>query len=156
MFVLLFLIWLIFNGKITVEITIFGLVIAAVIVLFMCKFMDFSLKKELKLYKNFFWFIKYIAILVWEIIKANLCVISLETTQQFDLEPVLVTFTSPVKTKVGKFLLANSITLTPGTITVSQEGDTFVVHALDSSLAVGLDSSVFVKQILKLEEREGK
>lgn len=156
MFILLFLLWLILNGKFTVEIAILGLVISAVILLFMCKFMDFSLKKELKLYKNFFWFVKFIAILVWEIIKANLSLISLETTQRYELEPVLVSFTSPVKSSVGKFLLANSITLTPGTITVSQEGDEFVVHALDSSLAVGLDSSVFVKQILKLEEREGE
>lgn len=156
MFILLFVVWLIFNGKFTVEIAIFGLVISAVILLFMCKFMDYSIKKEIKLYKNFFWFVKYVAILILEIIKANLCVISLETSQRFDLEPVLVTFTSPVKTKVGKFLLANSITLTPGTITVNQDGDQFVVHALDSSLAVGLDSSVFVKQILALEEREGK
>ncbi|MCQ2524384.1 MAG: Na+/H+ antiporter subunit E [Lachnospiraceae bacterium] len=151
MLVLLFLVWLIFNGKFTVEIAIFGLVISAVIVLFMCKFMDYSMKKELKLYKSFFWFIKYIAILVWEIIKANLSVISLETSQRYELEPVIVTFKSPVKTSVGKFILANSITLTPGTITVSQENDEFVVHALDSSLAVGLDSSVFVEQILKLE-----
>lgn len=153
MAIFLFILWVIFNGKITLEISVFGIVITAVVFTFMCKFMDYSINKELRLYKNFFWFIKYIFILIIEIIKANAAVIKLVFTSKYVLEPVIVSFNTPVKGKVARFLLANSITLTPGTITVSLEDDTFVVHCLDSSLAPGLDSSVFVRELQKMEER---
>lgn len=153
MAVFLFLLWIIFNGKITLEITIFGLAITILIFLFMCKFMDYSISKEVKIYRNFFWFLKYICILFSEIIKANVAVIKLLFTEKYVLEPVIVSFESPVKGRVAKFLLANSITLTPGTITVSLEDDKYVVHCLDSSLAVGLDNSVFVTELKKMEAR---
>jgi multicomponent Na+:H+ antiporter subunit E len=48
-------------------------------------------------------------------------------------------------------LLANSITLTPGTITVSVHGDEFCVHALDSSLAEGIEEGGFVHILRKME-----
>ena len=47
MFVLFFLLWVIFNGQWTLEIAIFGVVIAAVMYAFVCKFMDYSVKKDL-------------------------------------------------------------------------------------------------------------
>lgn len=153
MFLLLLLIWIIFNGKITLEIVLFGMAVSAAVLAFMCKFMDYSIKRELSLYRNFFWFVKYLCILIWEIIKANIAVIKLMITSRYELEPVIVSFKSPVKSKFAKVLLANSITLTPGTITVSQEEDNFVVHCLDSSLAPGLDSSIFVEQLKKMEEK---
>ena len=59
-----------------------------------------------------------------------------------------------LRTNAARVLLANSITLTPGTITVSQEGDEYVVHCLDKSFAEGLDNSIFVTLLQKLEEEE--
>ena len=67
------------------------------------------------------------------------------------MEPVLVSFSSDMKTDLGKAFLANAITLTPGTITVMLENSEFVVHCLDKSLAAGMDSSVFVQLLKKLE-----
>ncbi len=60
-------------------------------------------------------------------------------------------FNIPFKTDTARFLLANSITLTPGTITVAVEGDKFIVHCLDKTLAEGIESSVFVKLLKKIE-----
>jgi len=48
-------------------------------------------------------------------------------------------------------LLANSITLTPGTITVSLDDDEYTIHCLDASLAEGLENSEFEKALMKLE-----
>ena len=53
-------------------------------------------------------------------------------------------------------LLANSITLTPGTITVSVEGNRFCVHCLDWELADGVEDSVFVELLKEMEEKEAK
>ena len=49
-------------------------------------------------------------------------------------------------------MLANAITLTPGTITVTLEGSEYTVHCLDESMAEGIQDSEFVKYILKFEE----
>ena len=49
--------------------------------------------------------------------------------------------------------LANSITLTPGTITVDLHDNHFTVHALDASLVDGLDDGVFVQQLMDMEEK---
>ena len=49
--------------------------------------------------------------------------------------------------------LANSITMTPGTITCDIDDDVFIVHALDVSMSEGMDESTFVEQIKKMEEK---
>ena len=73
-------------------------------------------------------------------------------TSRYELEPALVTFHTNLKTESARVLLANSITLTPGTITVSLDEDEYMVHCLDKSLGIGIDESVFVEMLTKMEE----
>lgn len=154
MYILFFLIWIIFNGNITLEITVFGLVIAALMYAFVCKFMDFSVKKD-KLYcKKIFRILQYVGVLIWEITKANFAVIRLITSSRYELEPVLVHFKTDLKTRQARIILANSITLTPGTITVTLQEDEYVVHCLDKDLAQGMNHSIFVELLEKLERTE--
>lgn len=155
MFLIYFLAWIIFNGRVTIEIVIFGLVIATVVFAFVCKFMDYSIQKEKLFYKKIFSFIKYVVVLVKEIVKANLAVIHMILTDKEVMEPVMVRFHTNLKSKTARVVLANSITLTPGTITVSLEGDEYLVHCLDKSLAEGMEDSVFVKMLEEME-KEGK
>ena len=152
MLVLYFLLWVIFNGNFTLEICIFGVVIAAALFVFTWKFMDYTPKKEIMFYKKFLLFIGYTLLLVKEIVKANFGVIHMILSQREEIQPVLATFRSDIKTATGKAFLANAITLTPGTITVSLEGDQYVVHCLDETLAEGMNDSQFVEYIKKLEE----
>ena len=49
-------------------------------------------------------------------------------------------------------LVANSITLTPGTYTVKLEGKEYAVHALDDSFQPGIEYSAFFRMAKKLEE----
>lgn len=155
MFLFFFLLWLIFNGSITLEIVIFGIVIASVMFAFVCKFMDHSVKKELFYYKKSGSFLCYVVILIWEIIKANISVIHLIINNRESVEPVLVTFRTDLKTSTARMILANSITLTPGTITVSLDENQLVVHCLDKSLAEGMEDSIFVKMLEKMERIGG-
>jgi len=152
MFLLFFIVWIIFNGQITTEIVIFGLVIAAAVYGFAYKFLDYGIKREIINIRLFFYIIRYLAVLVVEIVKANLQVAGMIGTAKYELEPALVTFHVNLKTESARVLLANSITLTPGTITVSLDGDEYMVHCLDKSLGVGIDTSVFVKMLTKMEE----
>ncbi len=154
MYILFFLAWIIFNGSITLEIVIFGVVIAAVVLAFMCKFMDYSLKKEANVYKKSIWFLAYVVLLIREIVKANLAIIPRILTVEEEMDPVIVKFKTSLKSDFTKMLLANSITLTPGTITVALEGDEYTIHCLDTSLAEGLENSDFEKALKKLDEEE--
>ena len=153
MFVLFFITWIIFNGNITTEIVIFGLVIAVAVLTFLCKFMGYSLKKEGILYRRLLMFMGYVFVLIVEIVKANISVIHMIVTHKEIVEPIIVKFKVDLKSETAKVILANSITLTPGTITVSLEEDEFVVHCLDKNFAEGMENSLFVKLLQKMEKR---
>lgn len=152
MYILFLLIWIIFNGKITLEIVLLGLVIAGVMYAFICKFMEYSTQKDKYLMKKFGQIVYYIMVLIIEIVKANLITVRFILSYKYQTEPVLVTFRADLKTNMAKMVLANSITLTPGTITVSLENDEYVVHCLDKTMAVGIDNSIFIRLLRKMEE----
>ena len=145
-------VWVIFNGNLTLEIFLIGLAVAAAVFGFTCKFMDHSLEKELRMYKLFFKMLHYIVILVLEIIKANIAVVKTILSDREEPEPVLVSFHSDMETAFGRTFLANAITLTPGTITVSVEAQEYLVHGLDESFAEGMDSSVMKKMLKEMEQ----
>lgn len=151
MYLLYFLLWVIFNGNLTLEICLFGIVIAAVIFAFTCKFMDYSIEKEKKLIRTSGKFLRYVCVLVSEIVKANMAVIHMILSEKEELKPALFHFKADMKTPTAKALLANAITLTPGTITVDLEDSKYTVHCLDESLAPQSDDSVFVKMISEME-----
>ncbi len=151
MFVLFFLIWIIFNGQLTLEIAAFGIVIAGVIYLFICKFLDYSPRNDIILCKRLFLLLHYVFVLVVEILKANGAVFRMIYSAKYNIEPAVVHFKTTLHSTFARVLLANSITLTPGTITVSLKDDEYVVHCLDQELAMGIDSSIFVKLLERIE-----
>jgi multicomponent Na+:H+ antiporter subunit E len=152
MLLLFFLAWIIFNGNITLEIVLFGVVIALGMFAFICKFMDYSIHKELRFYKLVPVFFQYVYLLVKEIIQANLTVCRMILSRKEIVEPVIVHVHTNLKTETARVILANSITLTPGTITVSMTDDDLLVHCLDKSLAEGMEDSAFVKLLEKFEK----
>lgn len=152
MLVLFFLVWVIFNGRLTVEIAVFGIAVACAMFAFVCRFMDYSFQKEFRFYKKIPAFAQYLYCLVKEIIAANLTVCRMILTRKERMEPVLVRVHTDLKTETARVILANSITLTPGTITVSMTGQELLVHCLDKTLSEGMEDSVFVKLLQKIEE----
>lgn len=153
MFILLLLIWFIFNGKITWELTILGMILCACIYFFMCRFMDYSLKKDVSLMRRSVSFLYYTGVLIVEIIKSNLQVMHLTLTDREIVEPVIISYQTRLRSKLGRVILANSITLTPGTITISLEEDELVIHCLDKTMAEGIENSIF-EQLLEKMERQ--
>lgn len=145
MSVFIFMLWIVLNGRITFEIVLFGLAVTALIYTFLVKVLGYPATMDLRIAKNIPISILYIFNLLWEIIKASVTVIGLALTPNAHPDPVLVEFHSGLPGNFLNVLLANSITLTPGTITVLQKGDHFVIHALKREYAEGLDESSFVK-----------
>lgn len=152
MLLLFFLAWIIFNGRVTLEIVLFGIAISLAVFAFLCRFMDFSIQREWNFYRRLPWFARYVYVLLREIVSANLAVIRMILTRKETMEPVLVRVRTNLKTETARVILANSITLTPGTITVSMTEQELLVHCLDKSLSDGMEDSVFVRLLEKMEE----
>ncbi|MDD3164946.1 MAG: Na+/H+ antiporter subunit E [Oscillospiraceae bacterium] len=149
MFILLMLFWVILNGKITLEILCFGAVFSAVLYWVTCKLCGFSARMDLRGFANVGKFFHFCVMLFCAIVSSNLHVMHQILKPRIDISPSIVTFHVPLRKRFARFFLANSITLTPGTITISTDPDTYCVHALDAHSAEGLDSSslfTFLKQ----------
>ena len=152
MLLLFFLIWVVFNGRLTLEIALFGIAVAGAVFAFICRFMDYSLQKERSFYKKLPLFLQYLFCLVKDIIVSNITVSHMILTRKETMEPILVHVHADLKTETARVMLANSITLTPGTITVAMTEDDLLVHCLDKSLSEGMEDSTFVRLLQKLEE----
>jgi len=151
MYIVFLLLWILLNGQFTWEIFFFGLVIAGAMYAFVCRFLEYSLELDILIIRKLPYIIKYIVILVWEIVKSSIGAIKLAGSFRNQIDPVIVKFKTDLKTDIAKTVLANSITLTPGTITVALEKDEFIVHALDVDLVKGIDDSVFVHMLREME-----
>lgn len=68
--------------------------------------------------------------LLLEIVKANVSVITRVLGPRHAIDPAMVSLRTRANSDLGKALFANSITLTPGTVTVDVDGDRVKVHAL--------------------------
>lgn len=72
----------------------------------------------------------YAAWLLGQIVKSNIGVIARVVGPRHAIDPAMVSVRTKARTELGKALFANSITLTPGTVTVDVDGDELKVHAL--------------------------
>lgn len=149
---LLWILWIVFNGRLTWEIALIGFAMTGAIYFFCNRFLGYSLKKELLFLKRLPKLIAYYLFLVREIFKANVQVIRILLDFKRDVKPCLVLFKAKPRSPWGKAALADSITLTPGTITVDVDENRYTVHCLDESMAEGLTDSAFEKRILDIEE----
>ncbi len=96
----------------------------------------------------------YILWLTWQIVLSNIAVLKLAFAQRSALQPQIVRYRTPLKSDFERFLLANSITLTPGTVTIKILGDTFYIHAIDDSAAAGLNGEMDRRIARIFETRE--
>jgi len=93
----------------------------------------------------------YYAWLIKEIFLANLTVVKHIWLGNKSISPVFATITASQKTEIGKVIYANSITLTPGTVTVNIEDDKFLVHALLQESIEDLESGEMDRRVTQLE-----
>lgn len=133
------------------ELTVLGAVLCACIYFFICRSMDYSVKKDILLMRKSVFFLRYVGILIVEIVKSSMQVLQLVLTDREIAEPVIISYKTRLKTDLGRAILANSITLTPGTITISLEEDELIIHCLDKTMAEGFENLVFEELLEKME-----
>ncbi|MBQ3484804.1 MAG: Na+/H+ antiporter subunit E [Clostridia bacterium] len=151
MYFLLFGFWVLLNGQWTTEIAIVGAIVCAALYAFMCAFMGYSPKKEWKIARRIPHILGYFVYLVGEVFKSAFGVIRLIWSPSMVIEPEVTSFKTKLRTDAGKVILANSITMTPGTITVDVQEDEFLIHCLDTSFDVGQEGFDMEDRVMKLE-----
>ena len=120
-----------------------------------CIFLEYSVKKDIAVCKVSGLALCYVFLLLWEIIKANVGVMRFVYNEREEVEPCVVEMETPFEINCLNVILADSITLTPGTITVELTENKFTIHCLDQTMAEGMEDSSFV-QLLRKIEREVK
>ena len=78
-----------------------------------------------------FWMFYYFGVFLKALIVANLDVARRVISPSLPINPGIVKFKTKLKTNYSKMVLANSITLTPGTLSIDVVGDTFYIHWID-------------------------
>ena len=156
MILFLFLFWILLNGRFTLDsgmlqIVVTGAVLVAATTLFAVKFLGYKLAYEITLWKKLPLMLAYVALLIKEVVCSGLSMAGrIVKNQPYD--PIIVTFDPPLKSKLARVVLANSITLTPGTITADLTDECFTVHCIDASLAEGIEHCSFVKLLERIEK----
>lgn len=152
LFIALCVLWVILNGRVTLEICIFGVVISLVICLFARKFLCYGQEKSTHPVRNAGLMIRYLLTLIGEVVKASVAVVRISFAGRLHFEPAIVYFKTDLKRSSLRVLLANSISLKPGTVTVILDDGRYCVHCLDKALAEGINTSAFVRLLKRMEE----
>ena len=126
-FILSLIFWFLLTFDFTVANLIVGIVAAAIT---SAVFGRFFISNVYKLFqpKRYFWFVIYLFVFIWECIKANFDVAYRVLHPAMPIRPGIVKVKTTLRSDMAKMLLANSITMTPGTISVDIIGDCLYVH----------------------------
>ena len=89
--------------------------------------------------------------LIWEIVKSAWSVSKIILDPKLPISPTMTTVTAGQKTVVGVNVYGNSITLTPGTVTVGVQGKKFAIHALTQDGAADLEAGAMDARVTRFE-----
>lgn len=124
-FVVAFVIWMLLVWDTNVQVLIAGLIASAIVAVLFHE----VLPKEPYVFLSpvrLFWLLVYLPVFFYYVLKANLDVVYRALHPQMPINPGIVKITTNLKTESGITALANSITLTPGTLTVDLTDDGFL------------------------------
>jgi len=144
---------IIISGKLTVEIGLIFGGVSIVVFLFCQKYLGYSISKEKIILRNTFFTMEYLWCVFKNLILSSISVIKLIYKKENITRPYLISFSSGINSDFLNMVLANSISLTPGTITVDQSGQEFTIHCIEKSLADGIENSDFARILRKMEAK---
>lgn len=155
MFPAYLVLWIILNGRITLEIVLVGVAVCLLLTLFTMKLTGQTFKQEMLGFFCVFRYVGYFALLVADMFRSGWRIVMLVLHPKREVRPKMKHVRTGIRQEGHQVLYANSITLTPGTITVELEDGRFWVHALDASLLEGLEDNAMTRKLERLEETKG-
>jgi len=127
LFVTLFMFWVLLNGSLAPDTLAIGCVASIVIAVLFRDGLSFLF--EFRILPSSLWAsVQYFAYFIKELIVANVRLAIIVMSPSLPIKPGIVKVRTRLKSRMGRLLLANSITLTPGTLTVELEDDWLYIH----------------------------
>lgn len=156
LFILSLIFWLLLTFKLTVPNIIVGSVASLICSLLFGRFFIKNVYKLIQPHR-YFWFVIYLFVFIWECLKANIDVAYRVLHPAMPIRPGIVKVKTELKSDLAKMLLANSITMTPGTISVDIIDDNLYIHWIyirseDPDVYTGMITGAFEKYIKRIIE----
>jgi multicomponent Na+:H+ antiporter subunit E len=154
-FIFLFSFWVVLSGNFQVKYLVIGVFASGLVTYLTNEFIykarsvergsgiGYIMKRAVRL-------ILYLPWLILAIMKANIKVASILIKPRMPIDPVLLQFETKLSKRVSLVTLANSITLTPGTITVGLEKGKYIVHSLTRECAEDLETGVMQNKVARI------
>jgi multicomponent Na+:H+ antiporter subunit E len=156
LFILSLIFWLLITFRFTLPNFIVGSVAALLTTLIFGKYFIHNVYKFLQP-QRYFWLILYLVIFIWACLKANLDVAYRVLHPAMPIKPGIVKVKTELRSEFARTILANSITMTPGTISVDIIDDVLYIHWIyvhseDPDVYTHIISGQFEKYIKKIFE----
>lgn len=149
-FIILLVFWMLLSGEFDVV-----LITSAVVSCLLVSYMSHDLligDADIRVgAKRLIRFLKYFPWLFYQIILSNIDLVYRTLHPGMPIDPVIVKFKNDFKTEMGMAILANSITITPGTVTIEVNKNEFIVHAIGKEPAEGLLAGEMQKRVKEIE-----
>ncbi|MFZ2341088.1 MAG: Na+/H+ antiporter subunit E [Bacteroidales bacterium] len=155
-FILGLVFWLLLTFRVTLPNVIVGSAASLICTLIFARYF-FENTGKLINPRRWFWFLIYLAVFIWSCIKANFDVAYRVLHPRMPIKPGIVKVRTTLKSEFARMLLANSITMTPGTLTVDIIGDDYYIHWIyirsqDPEIYTRMITGVFEKYIKNFAE----
>lgn len=150
--VLLYLFWLMLSWEFDDQHLWLGAVIVFLVTSFSGNFLLNPKERPHINWIDLYYIILFIVTLFWEMVKANIKVAYIVLHPNMPISPGMIRIKTHLQTDLGKVILANAITLTPGTLSVELAGDSLLIHGLTRGDLEGVSEHPLERILLKIEE----
>lgn len=130
MFLTLMTFWVLLNSSVDPEVLVIGAGVSLLISLIFCAKCDVFSEINFTP-KAIVATVMFIITFIGALVRANLSITKRVLSPSLPLNPGIVQVKTKLKSKVGRMVLANAITLTPGTFTLELDGEDFYIHWVD-------------------------
>ncbi len=137
-FALFLAFWILITASVSWDNILRGLTVSLLVTLTLRFVLRTKLPEDITLLFLLVRFPLFLVMLAWDVIKANVNLAYLLLKPRLEVDPVMVRFRTELRGDFRKTVLADSITVTPGTLTVDARGDELLVHCLTPSHKDGL------------------
>lgn len=148
--IIMFVFWILLSGKFS-----FILLMSGIISSLLVSYLSHDLligKSDITLgIIRIIRFVKYLPWLLWQITLSNIDLVYRTLHPKMPIDPRIISFKNEYKTETGMVTLANSITLTPGTVTIEVNKDEFIVHAIAKKPAESLLTGEMQTRVKRIE-----
>ena len=145
--------WFIFNGRLSLETALTGIVVCGAIYGFLCRFIGYDIKKDISSLKKIHIFIAFLLTLFLNIAISNFIVIKIILSPNKKPNSEIVSFNPRLKNFNTRCIYAEAITITPGTYTVGLKNGEYQVHSLTPRFSKQLTNSAVLRYIKSMEDK---